>query len=259
MKHLSVLIKVLSLALIIFFTACGSDESSNAIKLQIRLTDAPGDYEEVNVDINGIEYHVSGGDQPSGWFNVENVNSGVYNLLDFTNGIDTVLVDSELSAGKISQIRLILGDDNSVVVDAVSFSMTTPSAQQSGLKLNLHEDLLEGITYKILLDFDAAKSVKDTPQGYSLKPTIRILSEAQDGALRGNISPINISPAIFAIDANQDSVGTYPDEAGDYLIGGLAEGTYKVAFVPAEGIESHLVERVEIVTGEILEMDTIRF
>ena len=40
-------------------------------------------------------------------------NPGIYNLLDFTNGKDTLIADAELSGGSNSQIRLILGDNNS--------------------------------------------------------------------------------------------------------------------------------------------------
>ena len=45
--------------------------------------------------------------------------------------------------------------------------LTTPSAQHSGLKLNVHAELTEGITYKILLDFDAVRSVVKTGSGAS--------------------------------------------------------------------------------------------
>ena len=33
--------------------ACSEDENQNA-KLEVRLTDAPGDYEEVNIDIQEV-------------------------------------------------------------------------------------------------------------------------------------------------------------------------------------------------------------
>ena len=60
--------------------------------------------------------------------------------------------------------------------------LTTPSAQHSGLKLNVHAELTEGITYKILLDFDAARSIVKTGSGaYNLKPVIRTITEATSG------------------------------------------------------------------------------
>lgn len=251
MRNLLILTLITSFALF----SC-SDSENSARRIEIRLTDAPGDYDSVNVDIIGIEYHVSGGNQQSGWITLDDVNTGVYNLLDFANGIDTVLADTELSAGKISQIRLILGDNNSVVVDGENFPLSTPSAQQSGLKLNLHEDLLEGITYKVLLDFDAARSVRENANGYSLKPTIRVVSEAQNGAITGTITPVEASPAIFAI-INEDTVTTYADSVGYFLIGNLDAGTYRVEFDADELFNDLVVEDVEVVVGEITDMGNI--
>jgi hypothetical protein len=136
--------------------AC-SDGTNNA-HLEIRLTDAPGDYQEVNIDVQGIEIRKDDRNSAAGWKSIE-VQKGVYNLLALSNGLDILLSSVDLPPGKISQIRLILGDNNSIKIDGTKTALTTPSAQQSGLKLNVHAELMEGITYKILLDFDAARSI----------------------------------------------------------------------------------------------------
>ena len=102
------------LALSIALFSC-SDSEENA-RLEIRLTDAPGDYEAVYVDIQGVEIHADEGNTSNGWKSLE-VQEGRYNLLEFTNGIDTLLATAVLPAGRISQIRLILGDNNSVKID----------------------------------------------------------------------------------------------------------------------------------------------
>src|SRR5690349_4650863 len=141
---------VLSVALVVALISCDSDEKN--ARLQVWLTDAPGDYEEVNIDIQGVEIHSSESDNGKGWKSLD-VKSGVYNLLELTNGLDTLIGELVLPAGKVSQIRLVLGDDNSIKVGGQVYDLSTPSAQQSGLKLQVHETLAEGVTYKILLDF----------------------------------------------------------------------------------------------------------
>src|SRR5688572_26730265 len=174
--------------IVTFFFACESDEKTNA-KLQVWLTDAPGDYQEVKIDVQGVEIHASENDDGKGWTSV-NVKTGIYDLLELTNGLDTLLGEVELPAGKISQIRLKLGDNNSLVTDGQTFDLSTPSAQQSGLKLQIHQTLEEGITYKILLDFDVARSIVKTGNGnYKLKPVIRTITEAQSGAIKGVVDP----------------------------------------------------------------------
>ena len=120
---------ILLLTTLFFGVACQNDEDKG--RIVIRLTDSPGDYDKVNVDIQDIQVNDN-----NGWKSLPNVNKGIYNLLDLTDGRETVLTSAEYS-GKINQIRLILGEDNSVEIDGYSHPMETPSAQQSGLKLLL--------------------------------------------------------------------------------------------------------------------------
>ena len=46
---------------------------------------------------------------------VGNAYPGLYNLMDLTNGRDTILADAEIPQGSISQIRLILGENNFII------------------------------------------------------------------------------------------------------------------------------------------------
>src|ERR1043165_4059980 len=128
--------------LISFMVSCSSESSKSAF-LQVKLTDAPGDYQEVNVDIQDVQVNANENSN-SGWKSL-NVKKGIYNLLQFTNGLDTLLGSAELPAGKVSQIRLVLGSNNTIKVDDQTYSLTTPSAQQSGLKILVKTELKGGI------------------------------------------------------------------------------------------------------------------
>jgi hypothetical protein len=219
---------VVMIAASFFLSACNDERNA---RIEVRLTDAPGDYEEVNIDIQGVEIHTDGG----GWLDL-NVNSGVYSLLELTNGLDTLLGTLELPPGRISQIRLVLGDNNTIQVDGETFELSTPSAMQSGLKLNLQANLQEGITYRVLLDFDVARSIVTTgDDGYILKPVIRAISEATSGAIKGSVSVAASSPAVYAIIAPDTLGTTFADSTGAFLIKGLPAGTYTVSFAPASG------------------------
>ena len=128
----------------VFLTAC-SDKDSGTSRVEVRLTDAPAEYQEVNIDIQGVEVHANDGNQNSGWQSLD-IKKGVYNLLKLTNGLDTLLGTTTLPAGKISQVRLVLGANNSLKVAGQSTTLETPSAQQSGLKVQVHTELKEGVT-----------------------------------------------------------------------------------------------------------------
>lgn len=244
MNFSSIPFLVLSLFL---FTACQDDEKS---KIVIRLTDSPGDYTKVNIDIRSIEVHGE-----NGWESLPNVNDGVYNLLDFTDGRETILTSAEYPAGKINQIRLILGPENSVEINKETHPLETPSTQQSGLKLLVNVELTPGITYSILLDFDAAKSIVTTGSGkYILKPVIKVVSEAQDGAIEGKVTPAKLNVAVFAI-SGQDTLGTSYVQPGaeDFFVGGLPAGTYKLSLDPGEFSDHYPIvkENIIVSAGEV--------
>ncbi len=238
------------------FSSCDKTSESTSY-LEVRLTDAPGDYEEVNIDIQDVQ--VNFGSSEGGWKSLE-VNKGVYDILKLTNGLDTLLGKIELPAGRISQVRLVLGNQNSVRVNGKTEALSTPSAQQSGLKLQVNADLLEGITYKLLLDFDAARSIVRAGNSgkYNLKPVIRTLAEASSGAITGLILPIESSPAVYAI-IGSDTLGTaFVDQInGKFLLRGLPAGTYKVTFEPKTGYKPIAKEAVAVNVGNVTNLGTI--
>ncbi len=215
------------------------------------MTDAAGPYDEVNVDIREVEIHSTGG----GWQTLSIVNPGIYNLLDYSNGLDTLILSDSLPVGRISQIRLILGPNNTVKVGGVIYPLATPSAEQSGLKLQIHQDLVAGITYAITLDFDAARSVIQTGNGsYKLKPVIRTVVEGIDGGISGTVSPAVITP-VFAI-MGTDTTGGFTNANGDFLIQGLAPGTYTVIITPAAPQSNDTINNVVVVAGQIINTGT---
>lgn len=248
--------KILGLILLsVIWLACSNADKT--ARLDVRLTDAPGDYEEVNIDIQSVEVHNSDGNSSDGWKTLD-VEKGVYNILELSNGLDTLLATAELPAGRISQIRLILGTNNSVKIGGITKALSTPSAQQSGLKLNLQADLTEGVTYTVTLDFDAARSIVERGNGtFSLKPVIRALEEATSGAIKGTITPVEAMPAVFAI-AGTDTVATaYTDEMGKFILRGVPSGSYTVSFNPKEGFEPQQSENVTVTVGSVTDLGTI--
>tara|TARA_R110001583_G_scaffold56591_1_gene170655 strand:- start:4615 stop:5391 length:777 start_codon:yes stop_codon:yes gene_type:complete len=240
------------------FSACDSDESNDSkmARVKVLLIDAPADYESVLIDVVDVKV------KTDIWESLDGVEKKVYDILELTNGNEALLGDIELPEGELNEIRLILGDNNKLGIDGAEVHLDTPSASQSGLKIKLNAMLEAGVTYKLVLDFDAAKSiVKAGNSGkYNLKPVIRAEMEAQTGAIKGMINPINIDCVIYAI-VGTDSISTYPNEEGEFLIRALESITYKVVAIPS--IESGLVEvmkeNVEVVIGEVTDAEIFDF
>lgn len=213
----------------VLFSSCTKDSSTNnttdsKANVTMRLTDAPANYDAVNVDIQKVEVTVEG----SAAVTLTPVRTGIYNLLDFRNGIDTLLVQADLPVGKVSQIRLILGDNNSVVVNGQVHALKTPSAQESGLKLNLKETLTAGGSYTYWIDFDAGKSIVETGNGkYNFKPVIRAYTSLTNGKIKGVVLPQTALTTVYA----SDGVNTYtaiPNADGTFVFSGMPEGTYTI-------------------------------
>lgn len=256
MKTNYLIVLALSMAML-FFASCNRDEATT--KLNVHLTDAPADYDAVFIDVIDVQIHASDQDNEGSWESLD-VNTGIFNLLDFNNGMDTLLASAELPVGNISQMRLVLGSNNSVVIDGESFNLETPSAQQSGLKFNIHAELTEGIVYNLWVDFDAGRSIVATGSGkYSLKPVIRTFNEAVSGAIKGMISPASLQPHVMAI-IGTDTIGTIASETGYFLIKGAKEGNYSVLITPNDTlIAEKTIENVNVTNGNVTDMGDIVF
>ena len=101
-------------------------------------------------------------------------NAGIYNLLDYTEMKDTILASKSVTIGYLSQIRLVLGKNNSIKIDGKYVDLKAPSASESGLKLNVQQEIMYGVIYTYLLDFDVKKSIVQNDNKFLLKPVIKV-------------------------------------------------------------------------------------
>ncbi len=220
-------------------------------QFSVNMTDAPGPYTAVNVDIQGVEITGSGGS-----VNLA-VNPGIYNLLNFTNGVDTMIATGSLNMESVQQIRLILGDNNSVVTGSVSYPMKVSSGSESGLKIQVHQDLQPGVAYEVLLDFDANKSVNEEGNGkYSLKPVIRSIETALSGSIKGKLIPGGVNASISA-SAGGNVYSSSPNLAGDFIIAGLPAGVYNVTVTPVSPYSVHTINSVTVNVGSSTNTGTL--
>ena len=88
---------------------------------RFRLTDSFGNFNAVNIDIQSVEVTGNRGNTV-----ILHTNTGIYNLLDFTYGLNILIARGEFESGSLSQIRLILGPNNTVTVDGVVYPLRTP-------------------------------------------------------------------------------------------------------------------------------------
>jgi len=151
-----------------FIIAC-KKESENST-LHIRLTDAPAELEEVNVDLKQVNVKMAS--DTSSWVSLE-THAGVYNLLGLQNGVDTLIATGTFPTGTVKEIRLVLGEENTIKSGGQTYPLTIPSGSESGLKIKISKELRAGLD-SLIIDFDAGLSVKEEQDGFKLRPVVKV-------------------------------------------------------------------------------------
>ena len=261
-------IKIIAITLLMLFSfSCNNDSSnSETSTISVKLMDDPGDYDNVFIEVLDVmvkmdEESEEDDEEGSSWQSLEAINTGIYDLLDLTGGINVLLVDDfQIPSGELNQLRLVLGENNTIVIDGETFDLKTPSAQQSGLKINVNQTLEPNIIYTFLLDFMVDESIvmAGNSDNIILKPVIRATAEANSGAIAGQVLPAGtIVEASVMI--GTEVVSSFADENGNFILVGLQAGTYDVVLTPdvQSGLPTITVENVEVTLGNTTTLEAV--
>ena len=243
---------------------CGGGGGSDNGTLQLSLTDAPScGYDSVNVTIQKVRVHQSNtaSATDSGWSEIVLNPAKRVDLLTLTNGVLTDLGQTALPPGKYTQMRLVLADNdtanplaNSVVPTGSSeVALTTPSGQQTGLKMNIDIDIAANKMADFVLDFDACKSVvhAGASGSYLLKPVVSVIPHFISG-VQGFVDT-SLAAATTTVSVQQAGVivkSTVPDSTGKFVLGPVAPGTYDLVVVSAG-------HATDVITGVVVTTDTV--
>jgi len=276
--------------------ACNDGEigMNETAHVNFKLVDHPVSYDAVLIDLVGLEYrleiedeedeidsedegteneddrilgdhHDDEDEEDDGTWTIVDIEPQVYDILQLQNGAEALLAETEIEAGELKEIRLILGDNNKVVVDGDTLGLKVPSGSSSGLKIKVRSEIEAGEFYDVVIDFVASKSIVSTGNGkYLLKPVIKVkLVQDEDpyGGISGLISPVDLSVMVHAINAEEDTASTQPEEDGSYLIDLLLPGSYTVVVEPEDGsgFDDVTIAEVIVVEEEITALETVSF
>lgn len=237
-------------------------------KVSIYLTDDPSlVFDNVFIDIRKLEIKVedsselederehesehgrddANGDTKGGWMALS-IQTGVYDVLKFRNGLDTLLSSTDFPNTKtLKKIRLTLGPNNSVTLNGTTFPLTIKD-KDNIVVINL-EELVSGDQLRWWLDFDASNSIRRHGNDFELKPQVKAFRKENAGSIEGRVLPADAMPLVFAINGT-DTASAKPEREGEFKIVGLKAGTYAVwVHATANNYKDTLVQRV-IVTGK---------
>jgi hypothetical protein len=170
-----------------------------------------------------------------GWVNLS-IHPGVYNILRFRNGLDTLFATGTLPNARVQKVRLTLGTQNSVMKGGQSFPLRVNDNDRQVVAN------LEGGNFEIIppnqvlfsIDFDASHSIQVDNSGsgnnnaYRLKSHIKIFSHGNSGSIEGKVLPSAADALVMAINGTDTTMAVPDDDDGEFKIVGLNAGTYKV-------------------------------
>jgi hypothetical protein len=265
-------------ALLIGLSACGGGGDggiSGTGVMRLSLTDAPAcGYDQVNVTIQKVRVHQSSdaADSAAGWSEVVLNPARRIDLLTLTNGVLDVLGQTSLPAGRYTQMRLVLADNaggppfaNSVVpTGGAEVALTTPSAQQSGLKFNVNMDVAANQVADFVIDFDACKSVvkRGNSGQYNLKPVISVTPLLSDAGLRVigyvDTSIANGSTTVSVQQAGLPVKATVPLADGRFELYPVPVGSYDLV-IGAAGRVTAVMTGVPVGTTSVTTVNSTSF
>lgn len=234
-------------------TACGGggDAGSSIVSadhpasgtMRLSLTDAPAcGYDHVFVTVDKVRVHMSASAaaDDAGWRELSLPVALRVDLLELNNGTLLPLGQTELAAGTYTQLRLVLADNSAgaPLANAIQptgsalVALDTPSAQQSGLKLNVDMTVPAGQVADFAIDFDACKSfVRAGHSGrYLLKPVLSVITilNAAGQRIVGFVDPA-LAVAGTSVSAQVGGTplrATPPDATGRFTLYPLPAGRY---------------------------------
>lgn len=261
--------------------------------LKIYLTDAPGDYLEVNIKISKIEAHIAvdgeEGEEES-WVKLKEWEEGLLVDLIELEDVSILLASLELEANKYTQLRLFLmgGEEDAWIVlegeegsegPKSTETLEIPSVYLTGIKLNRPFEIVAGMITKLTIDFDAKKSVVKTGNGkYKLKPVIHVTSETYSegeelpegaGSVSGTVSyydsqnpelvgivgaSVSLSGGEYIFN-NTTTTSEEPGSEGTFILDNVPADSYTLN-VNANGFDEYS-EGIEVTDGANTEVNVI--
>jgi hypothetical protein len=250
-----------AISMVLGLSACGGGGSDTG-QLSLGVTDAPVDEaSSVVVQFSGVAFKRAGAAAEI----VENLTPSPrqLDLLQYQGGRAALLLDGvTLPAGDYEWIRLMVDNETGVRDSYIvrtggeECELRVPSGAESGLKLNRGFTLPADGSIALTIDFDLRKSIHAPPgqrgsaeactDGYLMRPTLRIVDDANVGAIGGQVADELVTeqclPKVYVYSGSgvtpddiEEAAGTDADPlvvASVAVENGSTSHAYRAAFLP---------------------------
>jgi Domain of unknown function (DUF4382) len=228
-------------------------------KLTVFLTDDPSlIFDSIFIDIQLLEVKVETPGGAEHWDTLP-IRQGVYNILKFRNGVDTLLTTAYVANGEIKKLRLTLGTRNSVMKNGNSFPLLLHNSNRQVIIDIPDIDRIDPNTFQVWIDFDGHGSIiKLRNNQFELRPRIHSFNNRKGGRLEGEIKPGAALPAIIKVIAGPDTLLAVTDNHdGDFKVRGIKTSTVKVMVIPSNGYKDSVINNVLIRSNDDTDLGDI--
>lgn len=173
------------LGFIILFFSCSVEDSNTKLdksNIAVKFINESSDFETVNIEIKDVLLRTHYDENTSNcWLSLNTAANNLHQVIDVSNSNELFLVnDLNIFSSDIYEIKLVLGDNNSIQIDGKNVKLETPSIHQAGLELNMETYLQPNKNYIFSLTLDVNASILQTniPDYIILKPQLNIEIES---------------------------------------------------------------------------------
>lgn len=245
------------------FVSCKKDDiaqnevlngMSEKASVEVMLSASPSLYDAVKLDIQEVRIHST----TDGWVSLNMIKPGVYNLHEFTNGNDLLLGSAELPLGYISQIMVVLGDNNSIITDGVPFALEIPIIADRGFIINVNAMMHPGDNLPVLIDIDLSHAEQSPSEGnFELNPVFTLASDQATGIITGSVFPAEAMPVVAVYNESVKRYGI-PDANGFFMIKGIKQGSYTIVYYPrTKGYTEVILKEISVISNKTTELEPV--
>ena len=265
------LIAIVSLVAVACNKSTTVENGAGIQQVNFMLTDGPGSYDNVFIDIKSLQIVIDTAREGSrkrdtcNWDHIGShresrkdsglvwttipIKAGVYDILKFRNGLDTLFASANVPKGSVRLVRIEFGTNNSLVKDSVTHPLNlSPNLPNFiVIKLKGHEfEEFASRRHRLWLDFDVSRSIIEANGRFYLVPVMHTFVEKNTASVAGKVKPRD-AKAVITLFNNTDTAYALPNKEGEFKMRGLKDGTYKLFVKASNGYRDTTINNVVVV------------
>ncbi len=265
------LIAIVSLVAVACNKSTSVENGPGIQQVNFMLTDGPGSYDNVFIDIKSLQIVIDTAREGSrkrdtcNWDHIGShresrkdsglvwttipIKAGVYDILKFRNGLDTLFASANVPKGSVRLVRIEFGANNSVVKDSVNYPLNLSPNLPNFIVIKLKGNEFEEFAsrrHRLWLDFDVSRSIIEVNGRFYLIPVMHTFVEKNTASVAGKVKPRD-AKAVITLFNNTDTAYALPNKEGEFKMRGLKDGTYKLFVKASNGYRDTTINNVVVV------------